>query len=160
MKAKQIGIIISIFFIVQVTYSQSNGSSEIPYFILELLENARLRIKERQSNIISFNDLAGTFWVPDEEHNSHEPPYKWGFAFLDDGTVLILDLKRTLPIIPDINFSISSIVGVVKYRIEANKMFIFNQTSCYLENTFLYIGDDSYGFFRYRLFDTFTIYDH
>jgi hypothetical protein len=70
--------------------------------------------------------------------------------------VVVVDIRGFESTIFDgIIYYITSIISAVHYNTEGRRIVIFEKLSCYMEDSYLYFGDDSYGFEKYRLDSTF-----
>jgi hypothetical protein len=109
--------------------------------ILKFLEGVRL---EKQSGILSFEDLPGTYWTPDDME-TYPWAFPYGYIFLNDLVIIVMvDIHATIS-----NYTFSSIRSVeiiVKYKIEEEKIFVTKKLSCYLKDTYLYFGNETDGY--------------
>ena len=125
----------------------------------EILENAIQIQKEKQQQIVGYENLPGTFWVIDDViHNSSgntlEPD---AYIFLGNSIVLVVSAR---PVGRGDGYRktvLHRILTADKYNITDDKLIIIpNYLDGYLENTYLYFGSDKMGYAKYRLEGTFA----
>jgi hypothetical protein len=129
--------------------------------IIQILEMNRQMLNEAQGNISGLNDLPGTCWVIDDyKTNPFSEETSQAFLFLDDNSVVIITIGYKLADgKPNGVYYIMSIGPMTKYRIEDDKIIIFDRLDGYLKDTFLYFGHKTYGYIKYHLEFIFTIID-
>jgi hypothetical protein len=99
----------------------------------------------KQVKPLVLEDLYCTFWVPDVEQEEIDK-LRWMFMFLTDNLVLIISNYSDLFFIPNY---------LIRYTISDHKIVIAEKLFCYLENGYLFVGDESYGYTRYILDSSF-----
>jgi hypothetical protein len=131
--------------------------------IISIFKIVRKNRSNQQSEIIDFDSLPGTFWVIDDSNHGYSAS-SYAYIFLKDNMVIVVtSIKNEASnIIPDEVkdvdfFSIDSIVSAVKYKVEQDKIIIFDKLSGYIQDTYLYFGDTTYGFIKYKLYSTFPV---
>ncbi len=149
--------------------SANEISGEDILCILRYLDEDRAM---KQSEILSYDNLPGTFWVMAESIVIDDGIryFSHGYIFLDNKcvmevevevvyspTIKIIDAALTLPIL-----YISDIHRVMTYEIIDGKIIVEDEflryLECYLEDTYLYFFDDMGGYRKYRLQQRFSIY--
>jgi hypothetical protein len=144
---------------VAIVSSQSIFTKEDLKMFLDSVENAR---KTKQSEILTINDLCGTYWIPDDSDiNTRCSQLQRAYIFLNDVVIIArTDPYTFLPEISDnVMFWIMFINDAIKFKIVNERILLTEKWSCYIEDTYLYVGDESYGFVKYRLEGTFPILD-
>jgi hypothetical protein len=124
----------------------------------QILETSIQIQKERQQQIVSYQNLSGTFWVIEDVMLY---PYGNGFetsafVFLGNNIVLIL---RARPLGRSDGYRVHilySIVTAREYNIIDGKLIILpGFIDGYLEDTYLFFGSSEVGYAKYRLECTF-----
>jgi len=122
----------------------------------------------KQSKILSYDDLSGTFWVmaePIMEDGIRH--FFYGYVFLDNNCMIevqvehspTIDILEAVSILPVLY--ISFIRDAMTYKIVDGKIIFEDEFTryieCYLEDTYLYLCN-SIGYRKYRLQQQFSIY--
>ncbi|GMO21863.1 MAG: hypothetical protein Ta2B_00770 [Termitinemataceae bacterium] len=152
-------LIINSVCILQIISAQEFVAKEELKFLLDEVENIR---KEKQSKIFTIDDLRGTYWLPDDSDKTIiYPVFADAYIFLNDLVIIIRTNRYTLPkeISDKTMFWFMLVENAIKYKSVGQRIWLTEKLSCYLEDTYLYIGDESYGFDKYRLEGTFSILD-
>jgi hypothetical protein len=127
--------------------------------IAEIYKNIESDRQRKQEEIVSLDHLPGTVWIiNDPKTNPWSHSFSYAYIFLMDNIVIIAQATIIEP--PDefanvLFYQITSILSAVKYNVIEGKIIILSKLSCYLKDTYLYFGDESYGYVKYRLDSTF-----
>jgi hypothetical protein len=138
-------------------YAQSPEIDDFCTLLQREIDRGERALQEKQMAITNFTNLPGTYWVPDNfNKNDPHPSSRYGYIFLNDDLLLIVYIEGyNSYLVEKTVFHILSIVTAIKYQIDENRIIITNKLTCYLEDTYLYIGNENYGFIKYRLDSTF-----
>ena len=109
--------------------------------IIEQAENYRIMEQEK---IRTLDDLRFTYWVPVDRIDE----IQWTYAFLNEDFVLLFNSYDQ--IVPR---------SLIRYTIRDNIIFFAEYLKCYLDDTYLFIGDEKKGYVRYKLLSTFSFID-
>jgi hypothetical protein len=140
-----------------MAHAQSSEIDDFCDFLRREIDRGERILQEKQMAIKNFTNLPGTYWVPDNfNKNDPHPSSRYGFIFLNDGLLLIVIIEGyNSYLVEKTVFHILSILSAIKYQIDEDRIIITNKSICYLEDTYLYVGNRNDGFIRYRLESTF-----
>jgi len=170
MKKILVLFILCIFTNMLVNLNAQNSIENIDGIFGEDLINVFRNIDEnrriKQSEILNYDSLPGTFWVVAEPYIiDGEQHFLEGYLFfthnymlevrvVHNSTIDINELKA-LSISPFLY--IAFIYSFMAYNIVDEKITVFDEVFCYLEDTYLYFNrNDEYR--KYRLESIFSIY--
>jgi hypothetical protein len=114
----------------------------------KIIEKAEIYQTEQQSKIITFSDLEYTYWIPADEISERIIP--WNFIFLNENLVLLLTSYYSVGISPR---------SLIRYAIKDNKIYFTESLKCYIDDTYLFIGDEKGGYVKYKLVYTFIFFE-
>jgi len=95
---------------------------------------------EQRAKIHTFNDLEFTFWIPANKRDKRIIP--WDLVFLNENLVLFC------------NSYIEGVLSprfIIRYFIRNNNIFFTEKLTGYLEDGYLFIGDERDGFEKFEL---------
>jgi len=162
--------VLLIVFLQAFSFSQEINKVPDEEMVKMIFEGAESWRIDKQSEILDYENLPGTFWIPDISLSDERLPmmFSEGYAFLGNNILIIVygDIYGSgsnpyadLFIRP--HYNIMNIKYVLKYDFENGKIKITDKVFLYLEDTYLYSGNDDDGYERYILSDTFSIwYDY
>jgi hypothetical protein len=145
------------FVTIIMPFAQSSEIDDFCGFLQREIERGERVLQEKQMAIKDFSYLPGTYWVPDNfVRNDPHPSSHYGYIFLNDGLLLVVNIEGYNSYLVDKTvFHILSILSAIKYQLDENRIIITNRLTCYLEDTYLYAGNEKHGFIKYRLDSTF-----
>jgi hypothetical protein len=147
-------------------YAQNDApvvaSYEDLFTIVKIIEERRIK---KQSEILNYTDLPGTFWVVEEPYIIEGKRFFFhGYIFLDENNMLDVQVEpnSNIDILKELSLHpllyISFINSMMTYKIIDDKIIVMDKELCYLQDSFLYFFVDE-GFKKYRLENWFYIYD-
>jgi hypothetical protein len=142
---KSIIVILLIFCFQKNIYAQY----DLKGLTLGAIEKMRL---EEQSKILTLNDLKFTFWLPVNSREDSE-----GIIFFDTDLVLFVNITNNCD--GESSYFFMYPRYLIKYKKDDKKIIITDKQICYLENTYLFVGHESYGFAKYALHSSFIFLD-
>jgi hypothetical protein len=165
---KKIAVVMLIF----VCFS-ANAQTDSNDLIRAILNQHRNNLNEERQEILSIDDLIGTFWVIDNPENDHGIDgvyYNVGYIFLGNNVLLVVNVmayenSEQYNDIFKYHYSILSLSYSTYYKLLYdrhninNKILISEDFYCYLDDTYLYFGNENDGYEKYTLEDRFSIYD-
>ena len=127
-------------------FAQNNDDSKSEEWeeFVKIFEQAEAYQAELQSKILTLNDLECTYWVPANSIDENIIP--WNFAFFNKNIVLLFNSYNSVSIYPS---------HLIQYYIRDNIIYFTESLTCYLDKTYLYIGDEKSGYIKYKLHSVF-----
>jgi hypothetical protein len=145
MKYKIVAVFILCLLIYSCSFTNNNKNDKLEKekWDIELLiikEQAEKYIATQQSRILTIYDLECTFWV--SVNRLSERNIRWDFAFLNDNSVLLFECYEE---------NIRYPRYLISYSIKDNLINFTEKLICYMEDAYLFIGNEIDGYEKFRL---------
>ena len=137
-----------------LTCAQDSVENGIAQELQHILDQAEKYRAEKQTKILSIKDLQCTFWIHADPVKEEDLP--WSYLFLTESLILFVSMADYKIAENLFLYSVLYPDCLARYIIKDNKIFVTDKLSFYLEGTYLFVGDDSYGYTKYKLQSTFN----